>query len=90
MATGFCGLSETAKSVLSLLYDSAKDAAEKRCSVFDDGRLLRMEEPLRALRLQRPETLSGFAARMVRPTGRLSLKCVQLVLPVILFFPYFV
>lgn len=31
-----------------------------------------------------------FAARMVRPTGRLSLKCVQLVLPVILFPPYFV
>ena len=31
-----------------------------------------------------------FAGKMVRPTGRLSLKCVQLVLPVILFFPYFV
>ncbi|BFL56887.1 hypothetical protein K470107D9_17390 [Sutterella wadsworthensis] len=60
MATGFCGLSETAKSVLSLPYDSAKDAAEKRSSVFEDGRLLRMEEPLRAFRLQRPETLSAL------------------------------
>ena len=54
------GLSETAKSVLSLLYDSAKDDAEKRSSVFDDGRLLPLAEPLRAFRLQRPETLSAL------------------------------
>jgi hypothetical protein len=51
---------ETAKSVLSLLYDSAKDDAEKRSSVFDDGRLLPLAEPLRAFRLQRPETLSAL------------------------------
>ena len=60
MATGCGGLSETAKSVLALLYDSAKDDAEKRSRVFDDGRLLPLAEPLRAFRLQRPETLSAL------------------------------
>ena len=89
MATGFGGLSETAKSVLSLPYDSAKDDAEKCCSVFDgqtftDGRAS-PSVPFAAARDSK-----RFAARMVRPTERLSLKCVQLVLPVILFFPYFV
>lgn len=49
-----------AKSVLSLLYDSAKNDAEKRSSVFDDGRLLPTAEPLRAFPLQRPETLNAL------------------------------
>lgn len=49
-----------AKSVLSLLCDSAEDAAEKRSNVFDDGRLLPTAEPLRAFPLQRPETLSAL------------------------------
>ena len=61
MATGFGGLSETAKSVLSLLYDSAKDDAEKRSSVFDDGRLL----PL--LRL-----LNGSEGIFVEPSAAIS------------------